>query len=129
LVPLLVFIACFGAGITASARWLPEGGQGPIGGVAFFLVCGLLAGALSIAGLDVYLTIKQIYELGEPFTGGGGKDLGSALILAEGLRNMLIESGTLVGFAGIVYLLSPLVGDEPITTESPIIPTAPSAST
>lgn len=44
----LVFLACFGAGMTASARWLPDLALGHVGGLAFTTVCILLGAALGM---------------------------------------------------------------------------------
>lgn len=100
-VPVLVFLACFGAGVISSARWLPDLAPGPVGGLAFFAVVGLLSAALSMAGLHAY---SAITELTSP-----PPDLGidKAEVIASGLRNILLDSGTLFGLAGIVYLLAP----------------------
>jgi hypothetical protein len=114
LVPILIFFACFGIGVTASARWLPELGQGSVGGLAFLVVCGLLTGALILAGLDVYTIVKEIHEF------GGLKspvNTDSPQILATGIRNIVLESGTLIGLAGIVYLLAPPGSDQSTTQE------------
>jgi hypothetical protein len=104
--PVLVFLVCFGVGIVVSGHWLPDLAPGPIGGVTFFVVCGLFAAALSLAGLHVYSTINEIHH-------SSGEGIASkAEILANGLRNVLLDSGMLVGLAGIVYLLAPGLDDE-----------------
>jgi hypothetical protein len=99
--PLLVFLTCFGVGILATARWLPDLAAGPVGGMAFFTVCGLLAGALSLAGLHVF---SAVYEIRNPalFPSLTKDDIAAGI-----LRNILLDCGTLVGLAGIVYLLAP----------------------
>jgi len=99
LVPALVSFACFGVGVVAAARWLPELGGGPVAGLTFFAVCGLLAGALSLAGLHVYLIVHEIGHVSDP----GAKEE----ILAGGLRGVLFDCGTLVALTGILYLLAP----------------------
>ncbi len=100
LVPVLIFVVCFGAGTTASAHWLPDLGAGPVGSLAFFTVCGLLGAALSLLGIHVYLIAKEIDHLHE-----FGSD--KAELLAEGIRDILFEAGSLVGLAAIVFLLAP----------------------
>jgi hypothetical protein len=109
LVPGLIFLVCFGAGIVASAQWLPELAQGPVGGLAFFATCGLLAAALGLAGLHAYSIVN---ELGHPPL----EPLGKAEILAGGLRNLLLGCGTLLGLASIVYLLAPGLDEEVVPT-------------
>jgi hypothetical protein len=114
LVPILIFVACFGVGIVASARWLPDLGPGPVAGLAFFVVCGLLAGALSLAGLAIYSIVREIHEFGGLTSAGNLTN--SPEIVAAGIRNLVLESGTLVGLAGIIYLLAP-GADESTTSE------------
>jgi hypothetical protein len=105
-VPALVFFACFVAGVMSSARWLPDLAPGPVGGLAFFAVVGLFSAALSLAGLHAYSIIN---ELTNPPPGVG---IDKAEILAGGIRNILLDCGTLLGLAGIMYLLAPPAYDE-----------------
>lgn len=101
IVPVLIFVGCFGGGAVAAARWLPDLGDGQVAGLAFFAVCGLLAAALSIAGLNVYDIVRELGERGGLGFGGTSPE-----ILSGGLRVILLDGGTLVGFAAIVYLLA-----------------------
>jgi divalent metal cation (Fe/Co/Zn/Cd) transporter len=101
LVPILIFVVCFGAGTTASARWLPDLGAGPVGSLAFFTVCGLLGAALSLLGIHVYLIAKEIDHLHLELVSD------KAELLAGGIRDILFEVGSLVGLAAIVFLLAP----------------------
>jgi hypothetical protein len=94
-VPIVVCTVCFAAGAVATARWLPDLARGPVGGLAFLTVCGLIGAALSLAGLDIY----EIVEL-RRFQGDSG-------IVAVGIAALLRDSGTMVGVAAIVYLLAP----------------------
>jgi hypothetical protein len=119
LVPVLIFFACFGLGITASARWLPDLEPGTIGGLALFTVSGLLGAALCLAGLGVYSIVREIHELGGGLLTNGKVTTASGDILADGMRNILLECGTVVGLAGIVYLLAPPAPDEPAAGELP----------
>jgi hypothetical protein len=105
LVPALVFFACFGAGAVSASRWLPDLAPGPVGGLAFFTVVGLISAALSVAGLHAYSSIR---ELNNPPPGVG---LDQAELLASGIRNILVDAGTLFGLAGIVFLLAPVAED------------------
>lgn len=97
--PLLIFLACFAGGAAASARWLPALPAGLVGGLAFFLVCGLLGAALGLAGLNLYTTIRQVES-------AGGRFGDEAYFLANGLRYVLFEPAVVGGLAGIVYLLA-----------------------
>lgn len=109
LVPVLIFVVCFGAGATASARWLPDLGAGTVGTIAFFTVCGLLGAALSLLGIHVYLIAREIDQLHHEF--GETK----AELLAGGMRNILFEVSSLVGLAAIVFLLAPRLRASPPT--------------
>jgi hypothetical protein len=108
-VPVLVFFACFVAGVLSSARWLPDLAPGPVGGLAFFTVVGLFSAALGVAGVHAYSTISEL-------TNSPPLGIDKAEILAGGIENILVNAGTLFGLAGIVYLLAPPVDyatDEP----------------
>lgn len=115
LVPVLAFFVCFVVGVMSAARWLPDLAPGPVGGLAFFTVVGLFSAALGVVGLHVYSIINELTN--SPPDLGGDK----AEILAGGMRNMLIDGGTLVGFAGIVYLLAPAT-DREAGEERPVAP-------
>lgn len=96
IVPIVIFVVCFGGGAVAAANWLPDLGAGQVAGLAFFTVCGLLGGALGLVGLHVYSLINEL----------GSRDLGEGELLAAILRNILLDAGTLVGLAAITYLLA-----------------------
>jgi hypothetical protein len=102
----LIFLACFGVGLTTAARWLPDLAPGRVGGLAFVTVCLLLGAALSVIGLHAYTLIDELKH-----TAGESE----AEILATILRNMLLEAGTLLGLAGTVYLLAPPADEQPTT--------------
>jgi hypothetical protein len=104
-VSLLVFLVCFGAGVGASARWLPDLAVGRVGGLAFFATCGLLATALSLVGVHVY---ELVEELNRSFP---EKDAKNELIAAA-MANTLRDAGTVFGLGAIVYLLAPGVEDD-----------------
>ena len=113
-IPALVFVATFGAGIMACARWLPDLAPGPVGGLAYFAVSGLAGAGAGLLGLHVYLTVREMeFASGsEPF---GSK--GTAL--ASGLTSMLFESGLLFAAAAAVYLLAPEAEDTRDLAERP----------
>lgn len=97
-VPIAIFVVCVAAGIYASTRWLPELAPGPVGGLAYFAVCGLLAAALVVFGLDVYGTVESMSHFAS---------LDNSTILASGLEQILWQTGVLVSAALAVYLLAP----------------------
>ncbi len=109
----VVFIACAGAGVAAGARWLPDLAPGPVGGLAFFVVCGLLGAALGLVGLHVLTIVEELNHL-------DGIDISKADVVASGLESMLWEAGSVFGLASAVYLLAPGPedGEEPVPDPS-----------
>jgi hypothetical protein len=105
LVPAAIMLICFGAGAVAAGRWLPDLALGPVGGMAFFAVCGLVGVALALVGL-------HIYEIAKLLEGSlGGRDSESVLVTGS-LENMLSDAGPVFGLAAVVYLLAPSPEDE-----------------
>jgi len=102
-IPAVIFLACVGAGVVAAARWLPDLAVGPVGGLAFFVVCGLMGAALGLVGLHIYSIVNQLNH----FEGFAGLRNEKAELLASGLAAMLWEAGSLFGLAIAVYLLAP----------------------
>jgi hypothetical protein len=115
LIPVVIFVACLGVGVGASSRWLPDLATGPVGGLAFFAVCGLLGAALGLVGLHIYSIVEELNNIGGSFGG-----IGKADVVAAGLESMLWEAGSLFGLAFAVYLLAPAIG----VTESAMEPLA-----
>lgn len=117
--PILIFVVCFAGGTAASARYLPDLDAGAVGGIAFFLVCGLLGAALSLVGLHLYSLVTEFERLGI------GPRLAKAEIIAGILRDIVFEAGSLTAFAAIVYLLAPPLNaalwDESDERESPSV--------
>ncbi len=107
LVPVLVFLLCFGGAVMASARWLPDLAPGSVGGLAFFVVVGLIGAAAGVLGLHVYEVVRSL-EHTNPIGPYGRSDE-----LAVGVGEILRDSGTLIGLAAIVYLLAPADEGEP----------------
>ncbi|HEV3319780.1 MAG TPA: hypothetical protein VG053_08655 [Solirubrobacteraceae bacterium] len=101
-IPAVIFVVCFFAGVWASTRWLPPLAEGAVGGIAFFGVCGLLGAALGLAGLHIYSIIRTVEDFGGGFPSDGKGDL-----LASGLAQLLFEAGSVFGLALVVYLLAP----------------------
>jgi predicted phage tail protein len=97
-IPIVIFVVCISAGVFAGSRWLPDLAGGTIGGLAFFVVCGLLGASLGVAGLQIYSIVRQQELLGR---------LGSSAIVADGLSAILWQAGSLLGLAAVVYLLAP----------------------
>jgi len=100
-VPVVVFVLSFGGGVAAAARWLPELARGPLGGIAFFAVCGLAGAAVALAALHIYETVRLLEQVG----GRSFEDKGE--LLAGGLAGILFESGCVFAGAAIVFLLAP----------------------
>jgi hypothetical protein len=100
-VPVLIFAVGMVVGVMAGARWLPDLAVGPVGGLAFFAVCGLLGAAVGLVGLHIYSIVEAL----DHFDGLGG--VGKADIVSEGLQSMLWEAGSLFGISIAVYLLAP----------------------
>jgi hypothetical protein len=98
-VPIAIFVVCLGGGAWASSRWLPDLAPGPLGGLAFFAVCGLLGAAAAVFGLDIYETVESFGE-------GLGR-FGERRLLADDLGSLLWQTGVLVALALAVYLLAP----------------------
>jgi hypothetical protein len=98
-VPIVIFVVCVSAGVFAGTRWLPDLASGTIGGLAFFVVCGLLGAALGLVGLQIYAMVRQAELL--------GRIGGSSTIVANGLSAILWQAGSLLGLAAVVYLLAP----------------------
>jgi hypothetical protein len=111
LVPLVIFIVCVGAGVAASARWLPELATGRVGGMAFFVVCGLLGAAVGLVGLRVFSIVEEMDSF---------RMAARAEVLAGGLGTMLWEVGSVLGIASVVYLLAPGTedGEAPVSDSS-----------
>ena len=112
-IPALVFVVTFVAGVMASARWLPGLAAGPVGGLGFFAVSGLVGAATGLAGLHVYLIVRALEE-----STGDGRFGGQGFILADGLTSILFECGLIVAAAVAVFMLSPPPA-EPETEETP----------
>lgn len=67
-------------------------------------MCGLIAGALAAIGLDVYDLFTNL-ESGFGIIGARSGRI-EAQTLASGLDGILFDAGTLLGFAGIVFVLA-----------------------
>ncbi|MBA3806982.1 MAG: hypothetical protein H0X28_01105 [Solirubrobacterales bacterium] len=103
-VPVIIFIVCFCAGAVTSGQILPDLAAGSVGGLAFFIVCGLLGAALGLVGLHTYLILDALKQSVGSIPGVGDF---KATTVAHGLDEILLEAGVLVGLAAGVYLLSP----------------------
>jgi hypothetical protein len=97
---IIVAVVCFVAGTYASSRWLPELAPGPVGTIAFFVVCGLSGAALGLVGINIDQLVRGLEE-----SEGSGRL--RALIVSNGLTDILRDAGTIAGLALIGYLLAP----------------------
>jgi hypothetical protein len=99
IVLVVVAVVCFVAGIVAVTRWLPDLAEGPVGTMAYFVVCGLSAAAVSLVGINIDQIVRQLEK-------NAHGDL-AVFIVSSGLTSMLRDSGTVAGLALIAYLLAP----------------------
>jgi hypothetical protein len=106
-VPVVIVVLCFGAGVFASARWLPDLAPDAASGLAFFAVCGLLGIALALIGVHLYLLVRD--WAGHSLFTASGED--RSILVASELAAMLRDVGTVFGLAGAVFLLARLVAD------------------
>jgi hypothetical protein len=101
-VPIVIFIVCLAGGAIGGSRLLPDLEMGPVGGMAFFVVCGLLGLALALLGEHMYLLANDLEHIGRV-------GLSKGEVVAGVLRNVAVEDGTVLGLAFAVYLLAPRV--------------------
>jgi hypothetical protein len=101
-VPIVIFIVCLSGGAIGGSRLLPDLDVGQVGGMAFFVVCGLLGLALALLGEHMYLLVDGLEHIGRV-------GLSKGEIVAGVLRNVAVEDGTVLGLAFAVYLLAPRV--------------------
>ena len=108
LVPVPIFLGCLSVGVVTGARWLPDLAAGQVGGLAFFLVCGMLGTALGLLGVHIYLIVEELDHI-------SGSVAIHREIVGEGIRDTVFEVGSLLGFAAVIYLLAPPLeeGDDP----------------
>ncbi len=97
LVPIVIAVACFAAGIVAASRWLPDLQAGTSGTIAFFVVCGLCGAVLALVGIYVYLIVREAEHT----------EFETIRATASLLAAMLRDAGTVAGLALIAYLLAP----------------------
>jgi hypothetical protein len=97
-VPIIIFVVCLSAGVFAATKWLPDLAPGPVGGISFFVVCGLVGAALGVFGLNIYLIVETIEESSRVFR---------RLAVSNGLESILWQCGVLIGLAAAVYLVAP----------------------
>jgi hypothetical protein len=100
-VPAVVFVVCFFGGVWVATQWLPGLARGPVGDIAFFAICGLIGAGLGVVGLHIYLTARELNETNGLGVGGNSR------VLADGLLEILLNGGTVLGLATIAYLLAP----------------------
>jgi hypothetical protein len=120
---MAIFIVCLGAGATLAARWLPPL-AGPRGRWAWLVTCGLLGAAVTAAGLEIYLTARDLNQ-------SRRLDIISqtnANVVASGLRGGVYVVGVLVGLAALIYLLAAR-SDTRAAQPSAQAPSSPAAST
>jgi hypothetical protein len=97
----LVFVLCLCGGAIGGSRWLPDLDVGPVGGLAFFVVCGLLGLALAVFGEHIYLLVTGLERSGPQVL------VTHSELTSEVLRDIAFEDGMVLGLAFAVYLLAP----------------------
>jgi hypothetical protein len=97
-VPILIFVVCLAGGAWAGGQWLPNLASGPVGGLAFFAVCGLFGTALALAGINIYEIANSLNRF---------HAISNAEVVTSGARGLLFDSGSVFGLAMVVYLLAP----------------------
>jgi hypothetical protein len=102
LIPVVIFVGCLSVGVIAGARWLPDLDEGAVGGIGFFVTCGLLGIALALVGLHVYSIVETVDHIGRSLQAAGKSE-----IVASGLVSMSWEAGSVLALATLVYLFAP----------------------
>ena len=109
-VPIVIFVVCLVAGVFAASQWLPGLAPGLVGGLSFFVVCGILGAALAVFGLRIYDIVESL----ESSSGALQR-----LVVTTSLEQILWECGLLLGVAAAVYLLAPAAEDGSDDTPRP----------
>jgi hypothetical protein len=104
-VPPIIFAVCLVVGAVGATVWLPALEAGPVGGLAFFTVCGLIGAGLGLIGLHVYAMIE---------TAETGRF--ARVLIADQLTGMLFEAGVVLGLGIAIYLLVPRAAARPTDT-------------
>jgi len=99
---IVVAVVCFSAGSYAAARWLPALADGPVGTIAFLVVCGLGGVAVALIGINADSIARQLEQTG--LRSGAEFEV---LIVSTGLVSILRDSGTVAALALVAYLLAP----------------------
>jgi hypothetical protein len=111
---IVVAVACFSAGVIAAARWLPALQDGPVGAIAFFVICGLAGAALALIGINIDQIARQLSEH-DRFSGGRLDEF----VVSAGLVNILRDAGSIAAFALIAYVLAPKAPPESRSAPGP----------
>ena len=98
---IIVAVVCFSAGAVASARWLPALAEGPVGTIAFFVVCGLSGAALATVGIHFDGLARELER-----TGLDSSTLETSIV-ADRLIGAFFDGGALGALALIAYLIAP----------------------
>jgi hypothetical protein len=96
----IVAAGCFIAGTWAATKWLPPLADGPVGTLAYFVVCGLAGAVLAVVGIHVW-QIGHIAKVKE-----GPSYLHEESIIGY-VDSLIWEAGTLAGVALVAYVLAP----------------------
>lgn len=93
----IVAVVCFIAGLWAATAWLPALAPGPVGTLAYFVVCGLAGAIPALAAIHIWELVNGLETT----------SIGASTIVAARLVDVLWECGSLAALASITYLLAP----------------------
>jgi len=101
LVPIAIIIVCLLAGIFACKRWLPRLPAGPIGNMAFVVVCGLLTAIVVGVGLHIYHLVVTLSQPGDGLE--ESNQYRNAEVVAGTLGGIVVDVAELAALAALVY--------------------------
>ena len=100
----LAFVAGgFAVGFWLAVRFTPPLASTRAGALATWAIRILVGAAVAVFVTRVYVTIEYIHITGS----FGGEDEGSGVDLAQGLGQALLDAGTLLAGASLVFLFAP----------------------
>jgi hypothetical protein len=105
LLPIIIFVVCFGGGFWAAVRFLPPLADNTVGTFAGFAVALLLGAALATVGLEIWEMARELRDVS-----GGIDEFPNSTkgrVIAEHASSAVYYGGVLGGFACLTYLLAP----------------------
>jgi hypothetical protein len=112
LIPTLIFVVASSFSAVACSYLLPDFAASPVGGLSFFVVCGLAGTVAGLLSMHLFVLVEA---LGRPSAAGREGE-----VVASALREIVYEVGSLSVLTGVVYLLAPVPQlDAPFDDEPP----------